>query len=215
MTADGAIASGALALLPERGVWSPAARTLFVADLHLGKASAFRAAGAPAPFGTSEELLRRLGALADSLGAERLVILGDFVHGKSSVTEGLAELLRSWRRRRSHLDCVVVLGNHDRRAAPLYDGCGFRIANEPTQAAGLDCRHYPLDGQARTQGPVTLAGHLHPVARITGRGRIRCDFRALFLTGGKSCCRPSGSSPAAVWCGPTKAGGSCLSPRAG
>ncbi len=45
MTADDAIASGALALLPERGVWSPAARTLFVADLHLGKASAFRAAG--------------------------------------------------------------------------------------------------------------------------------------------------------------------------
>ena len=58
MTADGAIASGALALLPERGVWSPAARTLFVADLHLGKASAFRAAGAPAPFGTSEESLQ-------------------------------------------------------------------------------------------------------------------------------------------------------------
>ncbi len=111
------------------------------------------------------------------------MILGDFVHGKSSVTEGLAESLRSWRRRRSHLDCVVVLGNHDRRAAPLYDGCGFRIANEPTLAAGLDCRHYPLDGQARTQGPVTLAGHLHPVARISGRGRDSLRLPCFVLDG--------------------------------
>jgi DNA ligase-associated metallophosphoesterase len=171
MTAAEALASGALKLLPERAVWSPAARALFVADLHLGKASAFRAAGAPAPFGTSEETLRRLGALADWLGAERLVILGDFVHGKSSVTDGLTESLRAWRRQRIALDCVIVLGNHDRRAAHLYEGCGFPSVAEPTLVAGIACRHHPLDGDSHPPGPVTLAGHVHPVARISGSGR--------------------------------------------
>ena len=171
MTAEEAIASGALTLLPERAVVSARERTLFVADLHLGKASAFRAAGAPAPFGTSEESLRRLGALADSLGAERLVILGDFVHGKSSLTDGLAESLRAWRGQRTALDCVIVLGNHDRRAAHLYQGCGFPSVAEPTVVAGFACRHHPLDEDAHAPGPVTLGGPVHPVARISGRGR--------------------------------------------
>ena len=168
MTAEEAIASGAVTLLPERAVVSARERTLFVADLHLGKASAFRAAGAPAPFGTSEETLRRLGALADLAAAERLVILGDFVHGKSSVTDGLMESLRAWRRQRTALDCVIVLGNHDRRAAHLYEGCGFRGVAEPALVAGMACRHHPMD---RGASPMTLAGHVHPVARISGRGR--------------------------------------------
>ncbi len=185
MTADQAIASGALTLLPERAVWILAARTLFVADLHLGKAAAFRAAGAPAPFGTSEESLRRLGWLADSLGAERLVILGDFVHAKTSVTDGLMESLRAWRRQRTALDCVIVLGNHDRRAAHLYDGCGFRIATESSLAAGIDCRHYPLNGRALEPGPITLAGHLHPVARLSGRGRNSLRLPCFVINAGQ------------------------------
>jgi uncharacterized protein len=171
MTAEEALARGALTLLPERAVWSVPERTLFVADLHLGKAAAFRAAGAPAPFGASEETLRRLGALSDRLRAERLVVLGDFAHGRASVTEGLAESLRAWRRGRLGLDCLIVLGNHDRRAASLYAGCGFPSAEEPALAAGCACRHHPLDGEAQGPGSLTLAGHVHPVARISGRGR--------------------------------------------
>ena len=37
-----------LALLPQRAVWRAADRTLFVADVHIGKAASFRAA--PAAF---------------------------------------------------------------------------------------------------------------------------------------------------------------------
>ena len=171
MTACEALASGALTLLPERAVWSARERTLFVADLHLGKAAAFRAAGAPAPYGASAETLRRLGALSDAAAAERLVILGDFAHALASMTEGLAESLRAWRRARAALDCLIVLGNHDRRAAPLYAGCGFPSADEPALVAGVACRHHPLDGEAGEPGPATLAGHPPPVARLTGRGR--------------------------------------------
>ena len=38
-----------LHLLPERALWWPAARVLFVADLHLGKAATYRALGQPVP----------------------------------------------------------------------------------------------------------------------------------------------------------------------
>ena len=41
-----------LALLPERAVWREDTRTLFVADVHIGKAAHFRASrGVPVPAG--------------------------------------------------------------------------------------------------------------------------------------------------------------------
>ncbi len=183
MVADEALRRGALTLLPERAVFSASERTLFVADLHLGKAAAFRAAGEPAPFGASEETLRRLGTLSDGLGAERLVILGDFAHGRASVTEGLACSLRDWRRRRAALDCLIVLGNHDRRAGPLYVGCGFATTGAPALVAGVECRHHPLEDDADRPGRLTLAGHLHPVARISGRGRDSVSLPCFVVAG--------------------------------
>ena len=69
-----------LTMLPQRGVWQASTRTLWVADLHLGKAATFRALGQPAPSGTTDENLRRLGALADDWRARRLIVLGDFLH---------------------------------------------------------------------------------------------------------------------------------------
>ena len=161
MTAAEALASGALTLLPERAVFSPRERTLFVADLHLGKAAAFRAAGAPAPFGASEETLRRLGALVDCArgrAARRPRRLRPW--RASSVTDGLAESLRAWRRARRALDCLIVLGNHDRRAAHLYARLRLpRRSTEPALVAGIACRHHPLDGEARgrpSRSPATF-----------------------------------------------------------
>jgi DNA ligase-associated metallophosphoesterase len=163
---------GLIELLPERAVWAPRERALFVADLHLGKATAFRVFGAPAPTGASEETLRRLGALVDELRPERLVVLGDFVHAAPSMTEGLAESLRDWRAQRAGLACAVVLGNHDARAGGWLAGVGVEIFDAPAVHAGLECRHFPLeDEDALSEGPTTLAGHLHPMTRLRGPGR--------------------------------------------
>jgi DNA ligase-associated metallophosphoesterase len=161
-----------LDLLPERAACRVSERTLFVADLHLGKAAAFRALGSPAPTGASEETLRRLGALVDELSAERLVVLGDFVHAAASMTRGLTASLAAWRGSRSQLACAVVLGNHDARAGGWLTTLGFEVAEEPAPYAGCDCRHFPLeDEEALADGPATLAGHLHPMTRLYGPGR--------------------------------------------
>jgi uncharacterized protein len=165
-----AVRAGIVKLLPERAVWAPGANTLFIADLHLGKAAAFRALGAPAPTGVSEETLRRLAELIDAFKPHHVVALGDFTHARAAMTPGLLKSLCAWRTRRSSLAFTIVLGNHDRGAQPFYSDCGFSCVQAPAMLAGLECRHHPIEG-AHGAGPVALAGHLHPVARLNGPGR--------------------------------------------
>lgn len=170
MSAIEALRSGAIKLLPERAAWAPAAKALFVADLHLGKAAAFRALGVPAPTGASEETLRRLAELIEATRAERVVVLGDFTHARASITPGLLVSLRSWRSRWSGLAFTIVLGNHDRNASSFYADCGFEWAEAPTEVSGIECRHHPVAADKRSW-PLALAGHIHPVARMSGPGR--------------------------------------------
>ncbi|MGB0318437.1 MAG: DEAD/DEAH box helicase, partial [Pseudomonadales bacterium] len=64
-----------LRLLPEKAVlWD---RTLFVADVHLEKASFFQRQGFAVPVGGDAEDLARLRMLLETHGCERLVVLGD------------------------------------------------------------------------------------------------------------------------------------------
>jgi len=184
MSAKLEIGGALVELLPERAVWRERERTLFVADLHLGKATAFRVFGAPAPTGASEETLRRLGALVDVLRPERLVVLGDFVHASPSMTEGLAASIRAWRAERKVLECAIVLGNHDARAGAWLAGLGFAVSEEPTIYAGCACRHFPLgDEDALSEGPTTLAGHLHPMTRLRGPGHDSLRLPCFVLRG--------------------------------
>jgi DNA ligase-associated metallophosphoesterase len=165
-----AVRAGVLQLLPERAAFAPAAKTLFVADLHLGKAAAFRALGAPAPTGVSEETLRRLAELIETTKPQHVVVLGDFTHARAAITRGLFESLCAWRSRWSSLAFTIVLGNHDRGAEPFYSECGFSSVKAPVVIAGIECRHHPIDG-AHCAGPLVVAGHVHPVVRLNGPGR--------------------------------------------
>jgi metallophosphoesterase superfamily enzyme len=153
-----AVRAGVLQLLPERAAFAPAAKTLFVADLHLGKAATFRAFGAPAPTGVSEETVRRLAELTDTTKSQHVVMLGDFTHARAAMTRGLFESLCAWRSRWSSLAFTIVLGNHDRGAKPFYSECGFSSVKAPAVIAGIECWHHPIDGAngggaSRARGP--------------------------------------------------------------
>jgi DNA ligase-associated metallophosphoesterase len=165
-----AVRAGALNLLPERAAFAPAAKTLFVADLHLGKAATFRALGAPAPTGVSEETLRRLADLIETIEPEHVVVLGDFTHARAAMTPGLVASLCAWRARWFSLAFTIVLGNHDRGAEQAYSDCGFSWRQAPAVLGGVECRHHPIDS-ADGAGPLALAGHLHPIVRLSGPGR--------------------------------------------
>ena len=170
MNALEAVRAGVLKLLPERAAFAPAEKTLFVADLHLGKAATFRAFGAPAPTGVSEETLRRLAELIETVRPEHVAVLGDFTHARAAMTPRLFKSLCAWRARWSSLSFTIVLGNHDRGVERAYSECGFSSVNAPAVIAGIECRHHPIDG-ANGAGPLALAGHVHPVVRLNGPGR--------------------------------------------
>jgi DNA ligase-associated metallophosphoesterase len=170
LNALGAVRAGALKLLPDRAAFAPAAKTLFIADLHLGKAATFRALGAPAPTGVSEETLRRLAELIETIELEHVAVLGDFTHARAAMTRGLFASLCAWRARWSSLAFTIVLGNHDRGAEQAYSECGFSCVQAPAVLGGAECRHHPID-DADGAGPLALAGHLHPVVRLNGPGR--------------------------------------------
>jgi uncharacterized protein len=152
-------------LLPEGAVWWPAARTVFAADLHLGKGAAFRAHGLPVPAGTSAGTLARLHELMVRYDAEQLVVLGDFWHGLEGLTLALLDSVAAFAVR---VPTVLVLGNHDRRIHP--PGLPLRAIHGTLALGPLMAGHEPPPPGAPG---FTLAGHWHPAVLIGGRAGDR------------------------------------------
>ncbi len=150
-------------LLPDRAVWWPTQRTLIVADVHLGKGTAFRSAGVPVPSGGSEKDLNRISALIERTNAKQLLILGDLIHAKSSRKESLHEQIARWRESQRDVDIVLVRGNHDRASGKLLKAWRIHEVDEPFEAEGIHCTHHP---PSDSDVP-TMAGHLHPVYAMT------------------------------------------------
>jgi len=154
-----------LQLLPERALWWPDARVLFVADLHLGKAAAYRALGQPVPGGTTQENLARLDALMARLAPHRIVFLGDFLHAAQART--VLAAVEAWRARHAGIAMTLVRGNHDSRAGDPPDALGIDVVDEPFLLGPFACCHHPQTHATH----FVLAGHLHPICRLHGPGR--------------------------------------------
>ena len=156
-----------LHLLPERALWWPAARTLFVADLHMGKAASYRALGQPVPGGTTQENLSRLTDLIAQHEPTQLVFLGDFLHAAAARTPGVLAALADWRARHASIAMTLVRGNHDSRAGDPPSALDIDVADEPHGLGPFACCHHPQTHATQ----FVLAGHVHPACRLSGRGR--------------------------------------------
>lgn len=158
-----------LELCPERAAYRPDREDLLVADVHIGKASAFRRAGRPIPHGTTATELERLDALVARKGARRVTFLGDLFHDSVDAAGPTARRFRAWLERRSDLEITLVRGNHDRHAVDLIAELPLHAVPEPADAAPLAYRHHPAHGEASH-----VAGHVHPGVRLDdGTDRLR------------------------------------------
>lgn len=170
---DLVLAGEPVRLLARRALWWPARATLFVADVHLGKAETFRALGVPVPAGPTAATLRRLDALLDDCGARRLVVLGDLLHARPAQAPATVDALHAWRRGRAALECVLVRGNHDDRAGDPPAALGIGTVDAPSPLGPFVLCHEPLGDAAPAGGPradgYRLAGHVHPAVRLHGR----------------------------------------------
>jgi DNA ligase-associated metallophosphoesterase len=160
-------AGEALWLLPERAIWWPRAAMLMVADVHLGKAAAFRALGQPVPAGTTSDNLARLDALVDRYPVRELVFLGDFLHARASRTPGVLDAAQAWRDALPvDVACTLIRGNHDSHAGDPPSSMRFDVVNEPWCVGPLALCHLPgASASASASAREThfeLAGHVHP-----------------------------------------------------
>ena len=156
-----------LALMPERAVFRPDARTLYVADTHWGKTATFRASGIAVPAGTTAADFARLTAAVRRTRAERLVVLGDLLHARRGRREAaLLSTVAAWRAENAGLQVDLIEGNHDRAAGRPDPAWEIAVLPDPTSDPPLVLKHYPDPNPA---GPV-LAGHEHPAVRLVGPG---------------------------------------------
>ena len=155
-------------LLAHKAVYWPARRMLIIADIHFGKAAAFRALGVPVPRGTTTQNLLALDALLASYACEEIVFLGDFLHARAAHAPATVAAMLAWRARHPNVCLTVVRGNHDLHAGDPAAALGIRMVDEPHSVGNLSFCHHP---DIVAPGYV-LAGHVHPVfhLRATGRG---------------------------------------------
>ncbi|WP_313088104.1 ligase-associated DNA damage response endonuclease PdeM [Pseudomonas sp.] len=154
-------------LLADKAIYWPSEQALLVADIHLGKAAAYRRLGQPVPHGTTQANLQRLDALLARYPCRQLVFLGDFLHAPESRTTAILAQLHEWRSRYTALAITLIRGNHDRRAGDPPDTLGMHTVPEPLLLGPFALQHEPDPHPTHH----VLAGHLHPAFRLTGRGR--------------------------------------------
>lgn len=152
-------------LHPLRALYWADRRTLIVADLHVGKASLFRALGIPVPGGTTTHDLNRLTTLIESTSARRLLILGDLLHGKSGRGDSTFAAVAAWRRRHADVAITLIRGNHDLSAGDPPPEWGISVPPGPLVEDGIAFQHEP-PAVITWRTPPTVCGHIHPAARL-------------------------------------------------
>ena len=158
------LAGEILWLLAHKAVYWPARKMLVIADIHFGKAAAFRALGVPVPRGTTTQNLLALDALLASYACEEIVFLGDFLHARAAHAPATVAAMLAWRARHPALRLTVVRGNHDAHAGDPVATLAIRMVDEPHQVGKLSFCHHP---DTVATGYV-LAGHVHPVFHLRG-----------------------------------------------
>lgn len=165
-----------LVLDARRALWLARERTLVVADLHLGYTWTHRLAGQILPL-APDTALARLDALVQDFEPEQLVVLGDVVHGVTRSEEVLEEIRQLVNGIGSRVRLRLVEGNHDFALEKILRRLGVTLELELEITVGphlLLHGHAPDDraaaallSAARERGGRVIAGHEHPVMRLS------------------------------------------------
>jgi DNA ligase-associated metallophosphoesterase len=156
--------NGADVLMRSSGaVWLEGPRALIVADLHFEKGSSYARRGQMLPPYDTRDTLTRLEAEVAATDPAMLIFLGDSFHDGKAEGRLDADDSRRIAGLASGRRLVWVVGNHDADGPKALPG---DVADELTFET-LTLRHEPQPGVQ----PGELAGHLHPAARVMGRGR--------------------------------------------
>jgi uncharacterized protein len=134
---------------------------LVVSDLHLEKGSSFAARGVLLPPYDTIATLSRLAAVIARHDPRMVIALGDSFHDRTAherLSSPNREAIAALQTRR---DWIWISGNHD---PALPSDLGGVVASE-VAIGPISFRHEPTGAVGE------IAGHLHPKARVSTRGR--------------------------------------------
>ncbi|MDB5617559.1 ligase-associated DNA damage response endonuclease PdeM [Tardiphaga sp.] len=136
-------------------------RLLVVSDLHLEKGSSYATRGVLLPPYDTIATLGRLGAVIARHDPRTVIALGDSFHDRDAhdrLSQPNRDVLAALQLRR---DWIWISGNHD---PALPSDLGGVVAGE-VAIGPITFRHEPTGAHGE------IAGHLHPKARVSTRGR--------------------------------------------
>jgi uncharacterized protein len=175
------IVNESLTLLPQKALYWPREKTLFIADAHFGKAASFRAAGIPMPHGTTTNTLAKIDDCLRATQAGRIVFLGDFLHNRDSRAKETFDKFAKWRDANAQLKLQLVRGNHDAKAGDPPSDWNIDCVDEGETLGPFCLAHHP---EPDLRGYV-LAGHIHPAVRLQGRAndsmRLPCFWFGTYV----------------------------------
>jgi DNA ligase-associated metallophosphoesterase len=136
-------------------------KLLVVSDLHLEKGSSYANRGVLLPPYDTIATLGRLGAVIARHDPRIVIALGDSFHDRDAherLSPANREVLSALQMRR---DWIWISGNHDPALPPDLGG----TVAEEVAIGPITFRHEPTGAAGE------IAGHLHPKARVSTRGR--------------------------------------------
>jgi DNA ligase-associated metallophosphoesterase len=136
-------------------------RLLVVSDLHLEKGSSFAMRGVLLPPHDTTETLARLDAVIARYQPRAVIALGDSFHDREAHDRLSAAHRATLARLQTGRDWIWIVGNHD---PDLPRNLGGSIASD-VGIGPVVFRHEPTGAAGE------IAGHLHPKARVSRRGR--------------------------------------------
>lgn len=166
--------------LCEGALYWAAQKTLIVSDLHFEKGISFARSGQYLPPYDTRSTLSRVERLIADFRPERVISLGDSFHTPRAAEMMGEEVCASIRALTSALEWVWIEGNHDPDPPAHLGG----IAAKEMKLGRLVFRHEPTGETGE------ISGHLHPCARIAGRGKRKVRRRC-FVTNGQSLIMPA------------------------
>ncbi len=107
--------------------------------------------------------LARIETIIHRLAPARVIALGDSFHDPAAAERLDEEERGRLARLIANVEWIWIAGNHDPLPPKGLGGCLF----EEVEIGGLAFRHEPREMNARGE----VAGHLHPCATVTRRGR--------------------------------------------
>jgi len=136
-------------------------RLLVVSDLHLEKGSSFARRGVLLPPYDTLATLGRLGAVIARHNPRTVIALGDSFHDRTAhgrLSAPNRDIIAAFQLRR---DWIWISGNHDPAIPSDLGG----VVTQEVSIGPIAFRHEPSGASGE------IAGHLHPKARVSTRGR--------------------------------------------